>query len=184
MISYFVNRIRSMWKWTSNILLRKGTPMPIDYDFIPETEVIVYEIMLPKVHEAKLKEVLDGFLDKDELRKSPPVKKLLNGIDDNPDWVEKELNEFMEVVKGYSIYQVKGRFKDANGVVVNEDTLIVRIIVPNPDRTKIDKPGIHKFSWNVISFFVTVRFAEELGVEDEVWFTEYTGVKLNRWVKK
>jgi hypothetical protein len=160
---------------------RTQTVTKLPYGFIPDTPSILYEILLPARHKRKLRQVLDGFLDKDRLRESPPVKELLDSYGANP-IAESILNQFMEVVQGYSMYEVDGRFVGKKGVE-DEKTIIVRVIVPNPENRNKDEPGIYKLSRNVISFFVTKRFAEELGIEDEVWFFEQPSCVLNRWVK-
>jgi len=156
--------------------------MKTEYDFCENEHVIIYEIMLPKRHKRKLREVLDEFLDPQKLRESPPVKKWIEAIGE-PIWQKKILEQFMEAIAGYSMYEVRGRFV-INGKTADEKTNVVRIIVRNPNNETKDQPGIYKLSWNVISFFVTRRFAEELEVEDEIWFTECSTCLLSRWVRK
>lgn len=147
----------------------------VKYDLREGEQAIVYEVLLPKKHGKQLRSVLDGFLAERELRKFPQVKKLLSSLD--PPEQTAVLRSFMSVVRGYSMYEVSGRFSGPKGVV-NEKSIVVRIIIPNPN----GDARVQKLASTVVHFYLTSRFAEELGIEDEVWYMEYP-TTLNRWVR-
>ena len=87
--------------------------------------------------------------------------------------------------RGYSIYEMDGRYLSPQGPV-DERVLVIRFIFHNPDdETPPGPPGTDFLaaSLEVVNHLVAHRFAEELGVEEEIWFLEYPETRLAIWRK-
>lgn len=156
------------------------------YILLPAKPVLVFEVFLPKRPEyfAKLAEVLDSFLDVQRLRAVAAIRKIINvekttrGFDE-----EQFLKDISEVISGYSIYEVDGRFR-GNSRPVDERVLVIRFIIHDPLVEGGMRDDLIERGKEVIRYLITRRFAEELGIEDEIWFVEYQNCWLQRWVKR
>jgi hypothetical protein len=145
----------------------------------------MYEVILPKKlgYFGKVQEVLEDLFREPEIRKIPFVRKSIRdqkrkdaNFDDEA-WVRT----LGQACRGYSIYEMDGRFLAASGPV-DERVLVIRFIFHNP-------PGVEEStgmdflaaSLEVVNHLVAHRFAEELGVEEEIWFLEYNHPHLAIW---
>ncbi len=63
--------------------------------------------------------------------------------------------------------------------------LVIRFIFHNPtaNGAPIPKPDFLAASLEVVDHLVAHWFAEELGVEEEIWFLEYNNPRLAIWRK-
>ena len=83
-----------------------------------------------------------------------------------------------------------GRYLSAQGPV-DERVLVIRFIFHNPydesDAKRLgfanDKTDFLHASLEVVNHLVAHRFAEELGVEEEIWFLEFSNPQLAIWRK-
>jgi hypothetical protein len=149
----------------------------------------MYEVILPKKigYFGKVQEVLEDLFDEAAIREIPFVKKSIarnrrrDKNFDEDEWVKT----LTRASRGYSIYEMDGRFLSPTGPV-DERVLVIRFIFHNPGHTGgTIAPGTDFLaaSLEVINHLVAHRFAEELGVEDEIWFVEYTNPMLAIWRK-
>jgi hypothetical protein len=154
------------------------------YELDPEKPAIVYEVMLPKRmdYSSKLAEVLNCFFNREQLRELPPIKKELADITD-PKVQELFLDEVQEVISGYSIYEVDGRYGTAQGPR-DERTLVIRFIIHDPGTQGGMTETVKQLAKTIVVHLISKRFAEELGTEHEIWFLEYGNPTLQRWVRK
>lgn len=156
----------------------------MQYELDQGKPAIVFEVMLPKRESyiSKLKEVLDCFFNKDQLRVLPPIKAQLDklGTDEAKEILIARLQD---VISGYSIYEVDGRFATSDGPI-DERTWVIRFIIHDPKEKGSMRGDIDSLARNVIIHLISKRFAEELGTEQEIWFLEYGHPMLQRWVKK
>jgi hypothetical protein len=154
------------------------------YRLDAEKPILVYEVMLPKKmsYASKLAEVLDCFLQKDKLKKLPQV---ITELDKQPseDAKEEFLSRIQEVISGYSIYEVDGRFVGSTGLA-DERTWVIRFILHDPRSSNGMSGNFYCLAKEIISSLVTKRFAEELNVEQEIWFIQYGNSILQRWVRE
>lgn len=156
------------------------------YILLPAKPVLVFEVYLPKKSEylAKLSEVLDSFFDTRKLRAVPDIRRAVNvgrtlqGFEE-----EQFLHDISEVISGYSIYEVDGRFRGDRGPV-DERVLVIRFIIYDPIIERGMREDLIDRSKEVIRHLITKRFAEDLGIEEEIWFLEYQNCGLQRWVKR
>ena len=84
--------------------------------------------------------------------------------------------------RGYSIYEMDGRYLSPEGPV-DERVLVIRFIFHNPGGEADPKTDFLAASLEVVNHLVAHRFAAELGVEEEIWFLEYTNPQLMIWRK-
>src|SRR5438045_154119 len=84
--------------------------------------------------------------------------------------------------RGYSIYEMDGRYLSPEGPV-DERVLVIRFIFHNARDDADPKTDFLAASMEVINHLVAHRFAEELGVEEEIWFLEYSHPQLAIWRK-
>lgn len=165
------------------MLFKKMKQIKYNYVLLPPKPVVVFEVFLPKKdeYEAKLREVLGAFVETDGLKKIPDIKKIINirskiesGFDE-----KHFLQNISEVISGYSIYEVDGRFK---GLDKDERTWVIRFIIHDPKLEGAIRKALILKSKEIICYLITKRFAEEIGIEDEIWFVEYQNCLLQRWV--
>src|SRR5690606_23551033 len=93
---------------------------------------------------------------------------------------ERWVRTLSRACRGYSIYEMDGRYLSATGPV-GERVLVFRFIFHNPGGPDDDPDPRSDFlaaSLEVINHLVAHRFAEEIGVEEEIWFLEYTTPRL------
>jgi hypothetical protein len=146
----------------------------------------IFEVFLPKKlgYFGKVQEVLEDLFREDAIRAIPFVKKTIaanrrrNRAFDEEVWI-KTLGR---ASRGYSIYEMDGRYLSPEGPV-DERVLVIRLIFHNPaDETNANTDFL-AVSREVVNYLVAHRFAAELGVEDEIWFLEYNDPQLAIWRK-
>jgi hypothetical protein len=150
----------------------------------------MYEVILPKKigYFGKVQEVLEDLFNEEAIRAIPFVKRSIArhrrttpGFDEEA-WVKT----LCRASRGYSIYEMDGRYLSPHGPV-DERVLVIRFIFHNPEAGQADVvPGTSRTdflaaSLEVVNHLVALRFAEELGVEEEIWFLEYNSPHLAIW---
>jgi hypothetical protein len=75
-----------------------------------------------------------------------------------------------------------GRYLSAAGPV-DERVLVIRFIFHNPGGESDPRTDFLAASLEIVNHLVAHRFAEELGVEEEIWFLEYNHPHLAIWRK-
>jgi hypothetical protein len=146
----------------------------------------MYEVILPKKlgYFGKVQEVLEDLFHEEAVRAVPFIRTSIRknrkkdpGFDEDT-WIKT----LCRASRGYSIYEMDGRYLSPAGPV-DERVLVIRFIFHNPgDETN----RMHDFlsaSLEVVNYLVAQRFAEELGVESEIWFLEYDNTRLAIWRK-
>ena len=160
-----------------------------DYHLEGPKPARMYEVILPKKigYFGKVQEVLEDLFNEEAIRAIPFVRKTIErnrrrdpGFDEEA-WI-KTLGR---ASRGYSIYEMDGRYVSPEGPV-DERVLVIRFIFHNPGNGAAGADAKTDFlaaSLEVVNHLVAHRFAEELGVEDEIWFLEYTNPQLAIWRK-
>jgi hypothetical protein len=152
----------------------------------------MYEVILPKKigYFGKVQEVLEDLFKEDAIRAIPFVRNsIARARRNDPAFDEEEwVKTLTRASRGYSIYEMDGRYL-APGGPVDERVLVIRFIFHNPDvpgdgRTARPGTDFLAASLEVVNHLVAHRFAEELGVEEEIWFVEYTNPQLAIWRKQ
>src|SRR4051794_16565996 len=136
----------------------------------------MYEVILPKKlgYFGKVQEVLEDLFNEAAILAVPFVKQAIaryrrrDADFDEESWVRT----LSRAVRGYSIYEMDGRFVSPQGPV-DERVLVIRFIFHNPGDEKSPKTDFLAASMEVVNYLVAHRFATELGVEEEIWFLEY-----------
>lgn len=146
----------------------------------------MYEVILPKKlgYFGKVQEVLEDLFDEAAIRAVPFVresirrhKKADQGFD-----AEAWVKTLCRASRGYSIYEMDGRYLGPAGPV-DERVLVIRFIFHDDGRGEAGQSELLAASLEVVNHLVAHRFAEELGVEEEIWFLEYTNTRLAIWRK-
>ncbi len=144
----------------------------------------MYEVILPKKlgYFGKVQEVLEDLFDEAAIRRIPFVRRLIskNKRHDKAFDEEAWIKTLCSASRGYSIYEMDGRYLSPQGPV-DERVLVIRFIFHDPGEA-----GAYDFlsaSLEVVNYLVAQRFAEELGVEEEIWFLEYDRPLLSIWRK-
>jgi hypothetical protein len=148
----------------------------------------MYEVILPKKigYFGKVQEVLEDLFNEDAIRAVPFVRRSIErsrrsdpGFDEDG-WVKT----LCRASRGYSIYEMDGRYLSPAGPV-DERVLVIRFIFHNPggDDQADSRTDFLAASLQVVNHLVAHRFALELGVEDEIWFLEYSHPQLAIWKK-
>lgn len=150
----------------------------------------MYEVILPKKigYFGKVQEVLEDLFNVEAIRAIPFVERTIaRNLANDPEFdVDAWVNTLCRASRGYSIYEMDGRYISPTGPV-DERVLVIRFIFHNPaHETPPAKPRLDFLdaSLEVVNHLVAHRFAEELGVEDEIWFLEYTNTRLAIWAKE
>lgn len=146
----------------------------------------MYEVILPKKlgYFGKVQEVLEGLFDEQAIRAVPFVKRTIaenrksNANFDEDAWVKM----LGRASRGYSIYEMDGRYLSPTGPV-DERVLVIRFIFHNPGSDD-ETTDFLAASLEVVNHLVAHRFAAELGVEEEIWFLEYHQPQLAIWRKR
>lgn len=147
----------------------------------------MYEVILPKKigYFGKVEEVLEDLFDEAAIRKIPFVTKSIarfrkadSRFDDHA-WVRT----LCQASRGYSIYEMDGRFLSKTGPI-DERVLVIRFIFHNPREMVDPRYDFLAASMEVVNHLVAHRFARELGVEEEIWFLEYGAPALAIWRKE
>jgi hypothetical protein len=146
----------------------------------------MYEVILPKKlgYFGKVQEVLEDLFREEAIRAIPFVTRSIaqrrrqDPKFDDEAWI-KTLGR---ASRGYSIYEMDGRYLSPSGPV-DERVLVIRFIFHNPAGETDPNTDFLTASLEVVNHLVAHRFAEELGVEEEIWFLEYASPKLAIWRK-
>lgn len=162
-----------------------------DYHLEGPKPARIYEVILPKKlgYFGKIQEVLEDLFDEQAIRKIPFVRQALTrrrrqdpSFDD-----EQWIRSLTQASRGYSIYEMDGRYLSPQGPV-DERVLVIRFIFHNRSQTEPAEPADPRtdflaVSLEVVNHLVAQRFAHELGVEEEIWFVEYHSPRLAIWRK-
>ena len=155
-----------------------------DYRFEGPRPARMYEVILPKKigYFGKIQEVLEDLFDERAIRKIPSVRQAVArrrkeaGFDEDR-WIKT----LCQASRGYSIYEMDGRYMSASGPV-DERVIVIRFIFHNPDDSgSHGQTDFLAISLEVVNHLVARRFAMELGVEEELWFLEYNHPQLSIW---
>ena len=146
----------------------------------------MYEVILPKKlgYFGKVQEVLEDLFSEDAIRDIPFIRRTIadrrrrDPSFDEFGWVRS----LCRASGGYSIYEMDGRYL-ASGGPIDERVLVIRFIFH--DNGLPPDPGTDFLaeSLEVVNHLVAHRFAEELGVEEQIWFLEYPATRLAIWRK-
>jgi hypothetical protein len=143
----------------------------------------MYEVILPKKlgYFGKVQEVLEDLFDERAIRAIPFVKKSIAKNRKDPQFDEKAwIKTLCQASRGYSIYEMDGRYLSPTGPV-DERVLVIRFIFHNPASPSDPGTDFLAASLEVVNHLVAHRFANELGVEEEIWFLEYHQPQLAIW---
>src|SRR5690349_5934264 len=154
-----------------------------DYQLEGPKPARMYEVILPKKigYFGKVQQVLEDLFDEEAIRSIPFVKKSIArarrrapGFDED-DWVKT----LCRASRGYSIYEMDGRYLSPTGPV-DERVLVIRFIFHNPNHEDVPDASndFLAASLEIVNHLVAHRFAEELGVEEEIWFLEFQNPRL------
>ena len=145
--------------------------------------VRMYEVILPKKlgYFGKVQEVLEDLFDEEAIRKIPFVRSAIADRGEDPNFDEDSwIKTLCQPSRGYSIYEMDGRFLSQSGPV-DERVVVIRFIFHNPDANSDSATDFLSASVEVVNHLVARRFAQELGVEEEIWFLEYNHPQLSIW---
>jgi hypothetical protein len=157
-----------------------------DYQLIGPMPARMYEVILPKKlgYFGKVQEVLEDLFNEDAIRAVPFIQKSIkqrrrqSGDFDEEAWIKT----LCQSSRGYSIYEMDGRYLSPEGPV-DERVLVIRFIFHNPSGPADSRTDFLASSLEVVNYLVAHRLAEELGVEEEIWFLEYHQPQLAIWRK-
>ena len=76
-----------------------------------------------------------------------------------------------------------GRYVAPSGRPVDERVLVIRFIFHNAGLHADSTTDFLAASLEVVNHLVAHRFAEELDVEEQIWFLEYPDTRLAIWRK-
>ena len=147
----------------------------------------MYEVILPKKlgYFGKVQEVLEDLFDEEAIRSIPFITRAIadhhrrDASFDEDGWVKT----LCKASGGYSIYEMDGRYVSPAGRPVDERVLVIRFIFHNVGIMFDPRTDFLAASLEVVNHLVAHRFAEELGVEEEIWFLEYPDTRLAIWRK-
>ena len=145
----------------------------------------IYEVILPKKlgYFGKVQEVLEDLFREEAIRAVPFVKRAMAERRRDKDFDEDRwVKTLVQASRGYSIYEMDGRYLSPAGPV-DERVLVIRFIFHNPGQKGDVNGDFLAASQEIVNHLVAHRFAEELGVEEEIWFVEYANPKLAIWRK-
>jgi hypothetical protein len=145
----------------------------------------MYEVILPKKlgYFGKVQEVLEDLFHEEAIRAVPFVKEMIAERGRDPSFDEDRwVKTLTQASRGYSIYEMDGRYLSPQGPV-DERVLVIRFIFHNPGQKDDAKGDFLEASLEIVNHLVAHRFAEELGVEEEIWILEYNNTSLAIWRK-
>ena len=146
----------------------------------------MYEVLLPKKlgYFGKVQEVLEDLFHEEAIRAIPFIRETIarNRRRDPQFDEESWIKTLGRASRGYSIYEMDGRYLSPNGAI-DERVLVIRFIFHNPGGDPDPQTDFLAASLEVVNHLVAHRFAEELGVEEEIWFVEYPHTQLAIWRK-
>lgn len=154
-----------------------------EYRFEGPKPARMYEVILPKKlgYFGKVQEVLEDLFDERAIREVPFVRDSIAERARDPDFDEDAwVKTLCQASRGYSIYEMDGRFLSAAGPV-DERVLVIRFIFHNLNGSDDPQTDFLSASMAVVNHLVAHRFARELGVEEEIWFLEYPPPTLSIW---
>ena len=166
---------------------KRSTPsLQADYQLVGPMPARMYEVILPKKlgYFGKVQEVLEDLFDEQAIRSVPFIQ---HAIDlrrrqyadfDEAAWIKT----LCHASGGYSIYEMDGRYLSPEGPV-DERVLVIRFIFHNRVDPTDSRTDFLAASLEVVNYLVAHRFANELGVEEEIWFLEYHQPQLAIWRK-
>jgi hypothetical protein len=166
---------------------RRSTPPPkADYQLLGPMPARMYEVILPKKlgYFGKVQEVLEDLFNEQAIREVPFIqqsiaeRRLQHADFDEDGWIKT----LCQASAGYSIYEMDGRYLSPQGPV-DERVLVIRFIFHNPSDPADSRTDFLAASLEVVNYLVAHRFANELGVEEEIWFLEYHLPQLAIWRK-
>ena len=156
-----------------------------DYHLEGPKPARIYEVILPKKlgYFGKIQEVLEDLFNEQAIRNIPFVRQAMarrhqqDASFDEEDWVKT----LCQASRGYSIYEMDGRYLSPQGPV-DERVLVIRFIFHNPADAPADpRTDFLAASLEIVNHLVAQRFAHELGVEEEIWCVEYQSPRLAIW---
>jgi hypothetical protein len=158
-----------------------------DYQLVGPKPARMYEVILPKKlgYFGKVQEVLEDLFDEQAIRAVPFVQQYIkrrrrqSAEFDEEAWIKT----LCQASRGYSIYEMDGRYLSPQGPV-DERVLVIRFIFHNPSGPADSRTDFLASSLEVVNYLVAKRFADELGVEEEIWFLEYHQPQLAIWQKE
>jgi hypothetical protein len=154
-----------------------------DYQLEGPKPARMYEVILPKKlgYFGKVQEVLEDLFDERAIRAIPFVRKSIAKRRKDPSFDEDAwIRSLCRASRGYSIYEMDGRYLSSTGPV-DERVLVIRFIFHNPPGETDGRTDFLAASMEVVNHLVAHRFANELGVEEEIWFLEYHQPQLAIW---
>jgi hypothetical protein len=158
-----------------------------DYELEGPKPARMYEVILPKKlgYFGKIQEVLESLFDEEAIRAVPFVKRTIaENRQRDPNFDEESwVKTLGRASRGYSIYEMDGRYLSPRGPV-DERVLVIRFIFHNAGEDSDPKTDFLAASLEVVNHLVAHRFAAELGVEEEIWFVEYHQPRLAIWRKR
>src|SRR3954453_4576265 len=140
----------------------------------------MYEVILPKKlgYFGKVQEVLEDLFREEAIRAVPFVRDAIERNRDDPEFDEEAwIKTLCQASRGYSIYEMDGRYLSPQGPV-DERVLVIRFIFHNVGEAPDPRTDFLDASLEVVNHLVAQRFAHELGVEEEIWFVEYQSPRL------
>jgi hypothetical protein len=161
-----------------------GRSAKADYELEGPKPARMYEVILPKKlgYFGKVQEVLEDLFDEQAIRAVPFIQQSIKrrcrqfADFDEDAWIKT----LCQASRGYSIYEMDGRYLSPQGPV-DERVLVIRFIFHNPSDPTGSKTDFLETSLEVVNYLVAHRFAHELGVEEEIWFLEYHQPRLAIW---
>ena len=145
----------------------------------------IYEVQQPKKlgYFGKIQEVLEDLFNEQAIRNVPFVQQAIARHRKDPDFDEDNwIKTLCQASRGYSIYEMDGRYLSPHGPV-DERVLVIRFIFHNAGDPADPRTDFLAASLEVVNHLVAQRFAHELGVEEEIWFVEYHAPRLAIWRK-
>jgi Methyl-CpG binding domain len=147
----------------------------------------MYEVILPKKlgYFGKVQEVLEDLFKEDAIRAIPFIQMAIadrrrqDAAFDEDGWIKT----LCRASGGYSIYEMDGRYVAPTGKPVDERVLVIRFIFHNAGLQDDSRTDFFAASLEIVNYLVAHRFAEELGVEEQIWFLEYPDTRLAIWRK-
>ncbi|MFI5460956.1 MAG: hypothetical protein ACHRXM_36570 [Isosphaerales bacterium] len=164
----------------------QGRSPSTGYQLVGPKPARMYEVILPKKlgYFGKVQEVLEDLFDEQAIRAVPYIQQYIerrrrqSAEFDEVAWIKT----LCQASRGYSIYEMDGRYLSPQGPV-DERVLVIRFIFHNPSGPADTRTDFLASSLEIVNYLVAQRFADELGVEEEIWFLEYHQPQLAIWQK-
>jgi hypothetical protein len=157
-----------------------------DYQLVGPKPARMYEVILPKKlgYFGKVQQVLEDLFDERAIRAVPFIQRYIKRLRRQSAEFDEEtwIKTLCQASRGYSIYEMDGRYLSPHGPV-DERVLVIRFIFHNPSEPADSRTDFLASSLEVVNYLVAQRFADELGVEEEIWFLEYHQPQLAIWRK-